>query len=192
MVAPDCLDPSSALRQDIASEAWRWRTPRLKGQRNHRVNVHGVADALGLELRYRPLPQLGGLMVGPELVAINSLASDPRRRFILAHEIGHVLVSRGAFECPDEVEEWACDWFARDLLAPLRLLPGRVDDTRALARSYGIPRDELEAQLAAREQAVGSQSGATVCARCGTRQRASCACAAVPLDCDPVACVESK
>lgn len=110
------------------------------------VQVHDIAHALDIaEIREEPLDSLeGALITGPErdfgIIAINSRSSLERRRFSLAHELGHFLCAwhqqtqDTGFACTRADMAWPQDpakhrqqeaeanRFAIELLAPARFI----------------------------------------------------------------------
>lgn len=81
-----------------------------------------VASSLGVrvETRLMPASVLGATPSGARVV-INEALDEPRRRFVLAHELAHVLVKRGRAQFADpRTEERFADAFADALLLPAR------------------------------------------------------------------------
>lgn len=166
------IAPGSALRGTIRSLAWEIRRP--PARQAQRVDIGISAARIGVSVRQRWLGELEGVTVGDRIIAATRLDDAVRSRFVLAHELGHILIHRAMLSVPSELEEWAADWFARDLLAPLLLVPSEPDPRR-LARRFGLPVRELRAQLSAvrvlggREPVVGWP-----CGTCGTRPLIAC------------------
>lgn len=104
------------------------------------VDLARVADRLGIEVCEREFEEeIDGVYVrlpgAPPVIAVNSSYLKPlsRRRFTLAHEIGHHLLARGShpdarfciFDTPSTKRtliERACDRFAAHLLMPEHLV----------------------------------------------------------------------
>jgi len=165
----DVLHPGSSLREELRELAWSVRFPRPHSRT--RADVEMVARRLGIEVRIRDLGPVEGVAVGDSLVAATGSPRTARTRFVLAHELAHVLIQRKVLVVPTQVEEWVCDWFARDLLAPIRLIdahPRLAEDE--VGRRFSIPTNEAEAQLTAWAvmRGVGA-SGSEPMATFGTR-----------------------
>ncbi len=104
------------------------------------VDLAKVAERLGIEVYEREFEEeIDGVYVrlpgSPPVIAVNSSYQKPlvRRRFTLAHEIGHHLLARGSkpdarfciFDTPSTkrtLVERACDKFAAHLLMPEQLM----------------------------------------------------------------------
>lgn len=92
------------------------------------VNLIQIARHVGIqcirELDIRLDGQLFELDGGRYEVILSSQAPYTRRRFTLAHEIGHLLVARdgGDIACGDEATEELCNAVAAELLLPMRFL----------------------------------------------------------------------
>lgn len=163
------LHPLSDVRFNIGRAAWKFRLPRPR--QAARADVCLVARSLGIDVRVRGMGAVQAVAVGDSLIGTSQPLSRTRGRFVLAHELGHILIHRGLLVAPDGTDEWVADWFARDLLAPLRLLPPDcLVGATVLARRFKIPIAEMRAQLSS--QAVLSGLGPErgwPCATCGTR-----------------------
>lgn len=103
------------------------------------VDPGSVASALGIRIEVRPMAD-GVLGATPSdvRIVINDGLDEPRRRFVLAHEMAHVLVKRGhaTFASP-RIEERFADAFAEALLVPATALGDTVDVDDA-ARELGV------------------------------------------------------
>lgn len=104
------------------------------------ADVMKVADRLGIEIHEREFSEeIDGVYIrlpgAPPVIAVNSCYTKPptRKRFTIAHEIGHHLLSRGVkadarfciFDTPNTrrtLIERACDKFAAHLLMPEELV----------------------------------------------------------------------
>ncbi|MDH7601102.1 MAG: ImmA/IrrE family metallo-endopeptidase [Armatimonadota bacterium] len=136
-----------------------WRTLKLEPP----ADLDRVAEKLGLVVEYREfVPQIDGFYLRlphtPPIIAVNSSYVKPleRRRFTLAHEIGHHLLAR-RISNPERlffldtergrrsVLERACDRFAALLLMP-----------EDLVRSYFA---ELESNRSKRVAVMASRFG---------------------------------
>lgn len=112
-----------------------WETLRLEAP----VDLSIITDKLGIEVHEREfVEEIDGIYLrlpgAPPLIAINSLYTKPlvRKRFTLAHEIGHHLLSHrispgkrlfffDTSKTRRTTMEFACDRFAALLLMPERL-----------------------------------------------------------------------
>lgn len=85
-------------------------------------NVQEAAFALGVTVLERPLSAASmGLTLPPARVILRDNLSGYMKDYVLAHELGHVLVARG--RCPwivPALEEGFCDEFADALMTALR------------------------------------------------------------------------
>lgn len=88
-----------------------------------------VASSLGVRVEARLMPaSVLGATPSDARVVINEALDEPRRRFVLAHELAHVLVKRGRAKFVDaRTEERFADAFAEALLVPARALADVVD-----------------------------------------------------------------
>lgn len=97
-----------------------------------------IVEIYGVEVRYSPLPFDGWcLQFGErELVRINSEATNPRRRFTLAHELGHLIlrvptvVGESIFDetRSKNAEEKRVDKLAAELLLPKSIVLAHVKE----------------------------------------------------------------
>lgn len=103
---------------------------------------------------------------------------DPKSRFILAHELGHLLMheyheqaysedgsGRLTFIQPEESAETQANWFAACFLAPDHLARGCKDETE-LCLQFDFPADYASIRLDDMSRNAPKSSGAT-CASCG-------------------------
>ncbi len=88
-----------------------------------------------------------------------AVADDPRARFTIAHEIGHLLLAdevpdsyvayarrnRKASLRPFEDPEWQANEFAAELLAPCRLVAGMTD--KRIKEEFGVSLEVARIQL---------------------------------------------
>jgi hypothetical protein len=98
------------------------------------VNVEGLAARVGVSrIESRPMKATGLLIADRGSLSILTRAGDPphRRRFTIAHELGHILLARAAGEEIDRFhrgrtrytnEERAADRLAAELLMPSHLV----------------------------------------------------------------------
>ncbi len=104
-----------------------------------------LLDRLGLQIELWPLPdECSGVSIkinGKRYVALNAGHSIRRRRFTLAHEIGH-------FYCGPE--EWRADRFAAALLMPadvIKVLVAKGKDRYKIADALGVSVDAVTVRL---------------------------------------------
>jgi hypothetical protein len=96
------------------------------------VAVAGIAeDLLGLHVGLCELELSGMLVPDERRIWLNAPESEPRRRFTLAHELGH----------------WVCQCRGRRAVPPIYCRTGDVDEERAA----GVRRLEREANIFAAE-----------------------------------------
>jgi hypothetical protein len=77
----------------------------------------------------------GMAQAGRNIFVASTITSSRQWRWVVAHELGHILVQRGQLPHCHESEEWTADWFARELLAPTAELAtlGQLSDEAAAA-----------------------------------------------------------
>lgn len=108
------------------------------------IDLDAIAWTLGIAVRYRPLEKCEATIVGSArraIVSVNSNAIPTRRRFSLAHEVGHWRLHRGQLlfcsgkdignptHNPLNPESLA-DQFASDLVLPPFMFKPRVTKMR--------------------------------------------------------------
>ena len=139
------------------------------------VPVEQIAKSLGLEIRYAPLEgDLSGALVredGQAYIGVNSTHHSNRRRFTIAHELGHYVLHKGMklhvdtdFRVnwrddesskainPDEIE---ANRFAAELLMPTDFLMKDIDALKnvnqssldALANRYRVSSQAMKIRL---------------------------------------------
>lgn len=141
-----------------------------------------VAKALRVRVRRSSLAApLSGLTLGDREVVVNRSLAGRDYRFTLAHELGHVLVLRGAaVSAYWQSEELFADAFARELLLPAREVRA-CSRLRDLVKQYVLPAPEALAQIQVagfEDPLVRDENGNIACIRCGARNRGtSCVCA---------------
>jgi hypothetical protein len=155
-------------------------TPQARAAEIHRqlgelpppISVHQIAQALDIHhIREEPLTNFEGCLVtDPERSAgdilVNSGASKPRRRYTIAHELGHFLCTwhksgdEGSFRCSRsdmtvsrgqrgrDLQEAEANQFAIELLAPKRFLSKHLRRLPELERNLSINK-ELDISKAA-------------------------------------------
>ena len=110
------------------------------------TDLHGIASRLGIPIIEESIGGSGALRRTPDGLQIvcNPKQRLPRRRFTIAHELGHAIIetSGDSFNQNTKETERLCDLFAVELLMPERYfrehLPQNVTLTgiRALAAQY--------------------------------------------------------
>ena len=153
------------------------------GVKSAPVPVEDIAQALGIEVRHTPAEEhLSGFLVrapgtGRAIMGINKNQHPNRRRFSIAHEIGHFLLHPGQDIYVDErsesgltvnlrgedasagtnPEEIEANMFAAELLMPIALLKADLASTGTLDF---LDDDSLERMLAglAKKYGVSKQA----------------------------------
>jgi Zn-dependent peptidase ImmA (M78 family) len=100
----------------------------LRGYRDDRDTLRTIASKCGVDaIIEEPLPFDGGIFELPAdriVIKLNSYANATRKKFTLAHEIGHLLIASisgksRAMSCRRSAHlERACDMIAAELLMP--------------------------------------------------------------------------
>lgn len=146
--------------RDVLLSHWDHRVP---------VDLFALARALGIEVSCGPgsedeetdLCAVVSCGAGRPRVRVSPSAAEPRRRFALAHAIGHVyLRHEGEFldristysTTQHDLAEAACNRFAVELLMPESavkhfIMKLKVQDLRALARRFGVSEVAMRYQL---------------------------------------------
>jgi len=145
----------------------------IRHQQQSPVDVTGIARELGLavwELKTLPAEKSGKIWKdphgGPSGFSIGLNAREPlsRKRFTLAHEIGHFLLHKGKLESGvfeedtmyrgtgmSSVEEIQANQFAADLLMPMelihRLIGKGMKGVRDLAAELQVSEPALKIRL---------------------------------------------
>lgn len=145
-----------------------------------RVDLTAIAKVLGLEIRDQSLnDDISGCLIridGRNIIGVNADHHDNRKRFTIAHEIGHFLLHKGEEYHLDrapsfkinfrdavssaaiDASEMEANLFAAELLMPAdslaRDLEGGVDladdddgQLQALAERYGVSAQALTYRL---------------------------------------------
>jgi Zn-dependent peptidase ImmA (M78 family) len=129
-------------------------------------DLDGLADWLGLVVEYRPLPEsVPGFYAeisGRPYVVIDSGSCPERRRWTLAHEIAHHILSLGITSAADRFalfdsrsDDRTCDRFAAELLMPASLVRrkaeelghGTADRSSFLASIFRVSRQAMRIRL---------------------------------------------
>ncbi len=166
------------------------------------IDVEGIAKALGASIRLEQLePNVSGLLVrspdGRVVIGVNAQHHLNRRRFTIAHEIGHFVLHKttpGVFidehmvhfradasarqTDPKEVE---ANFFAAALLLPKELLVADVRERqldamdevalKALAERYAVSQQTLTLRLLNLGLLAGMQASSRVARLCGRVRR---------------------
>jgi len=126
------------------------------------IDLEAIAYHLGARVRYRPLDGCEARVVGSDnaaIITVNSRSSHRRRRYSIAHELGHWRHHRGkALVC--RAEEFAvhsalspervADAYAADLLMPRYLFnPAAGQYPKLNFNTVNILADEFETSLTA-------------------------------------------
>lgn len=118
--------------------------------REHRIGrppviVHAIARQLGVEVREsRHLGKLSARLVG-KVIEVNADDAPVRRRFSVAHELGHYFLGTRHGDGP--IAEQEADAFAGELLVPghmLKLAMEQSTDTVELTKIFKVSRQVLE------------------------------------------------
>lgn len=140
------------------------------------VPVERIAEGLGLAIRYTPADEeLSGAIIRTHkevVIGVNSRHHSNRRRFTIAHELGHYRLHSGVevhvdedfrVNLRDEESSKGVNWeeveanrFAAELLMPTKFLLRDVEKFRGidagaiqvLARRYKVSAEAMEIRLA--------------------------------------------
>jgi Zn-dependent peptidase ImmA (M78 family) len=141
------------------------------------VPVERIATAKGCVIRQSDLKEISGILVrtpSGSVIGVNRNHPETRRRFTIAHELGHFLLHEGEGVTYDEdfrvslrsdqsstgtqVAEIEANFFAASLLMPNRLLLADLrtstieledsDATSDLARAFGVSTQAMTLRLA--------------------------------------------
>jgi Zn-dependent peptidase ImmA (M78 family) len=138
------------------------------------VPVEAIAKHLGAQIRYEPGQEdhVSGMAFrlpsGQAIIGVNAAHANTRRRFTIAHEIGHLLLHEGEIFHFDEgfaavygfrdddgtsgpVKESEANAFAAALLMPEDMIRRDVAQLRADA-NFDLESDRMIAQIAKRYQ----------------------------------------
>jgi hypothetical protein len=155
-------DSGEALKyRDPRADSVRFRYHELYGGEVLPVPVEAIAeDLLGLSVRELPLDGVSGLLYPAErAVYVNAKDTPARRRFTLAHEVGHwicqCLEGRGApLMCraedvepdADRTLEREANIFAAELLMPEPAVREAAEDANAAVR-FGVSAEAMQWRL---------------------------------------------
>jgi Zn-dependent peptidase ImmA (M78 family) len=118
-------------------------------ERPDQIDLEAIAWERGAVVKYRPLDKCEAMIVGAQrraIITVNSRAIPARRRFSLAHEIGHWHHHRGRILFCSAADignpahgpldpETQADHFASDLLLPGFMVRPRVQKIKRIALS---------------------------------------------------------
>jgi len=129
-------------------------------------DLDGLADWLGLVVEYRPLPEsVPGFYAeirGRPYVVIDSGACPERRRWTLAHEIAHHILSLGITSaadrfalCDSRSGDRTCDRFTAELLMPASVVRRKAEEvgrdgtnkSALLASLFGVSHQAMRIRL---------------------------------------------
>lgn len=138
------------------------------------VPVEQIARARGLTIKLGPLGDVSGMLVRSQeepVIGVNSQHSRQRRRFTIAHELGHYLLHEGLLSHVDHdfrvnyrnqesslatnTEEIEANFFAASLLMPesfldkLNAASAVADDDQVgeLAKQFDVSRHAMSLRL---------------------------------------------
>ncbi|MFA6486493.1 MAG: ImmA/IrrE family metallo-endopeptidase [Candidatus Magasanikbacteria bacterium] len=128
------------------------------------IPVEQIAEKMNIKISYAPSTDYSGILIrkdGGALMGINSDESPGRRRFTVAHELGHYFLEKGNAVSidyrdnnsrPDKtVHETNADFFAANLLMPKWLLANDYKSTQGsyeerlvrLSERYQVSREAM-------------------------------------------------
>lgn len=125
------------------------------------VPLEDLIRALGLEVRIYDFGPVGidGAAVtagGRPVIVVNEWLERPRRRFTLAHELGHYLLHRGRavyYTCNSRTAGWMereANEYAAQVLMPAQLLARawpEIRSVRWMAKAFGVSSQAMEIRL---------------------------------------------
>lgn len=122
----------------------------VRAQRVLGESLHAMAIRLGVtRIIEEPMPFDGGLYELPDgerIIKLNAESLPARKRFTLAHEIGHLLLGRPGLRSPcghDQALETTCNQIASELLMPR-------EEAVPFVKSLGKPSPEKLRAIASR------------------------------------------
>jgi hypothetical protein len=137
--------PAGAVTDPRADTAAFVAARRLPGE-----PLRAMALRLGVSrIIEEPMAFEGGLFDlshGERIIKLNATSPSTRKRFTLAHEIGHLLLGKPGFRSSDSTDhalERSCDAIAAELLMP-------TDETVPFVKSLGNPSPEKLRTIASR------------------------------------------
>jgi len=120
------------------------------------LDVKTLAEKTGIEVAYEPLnDNISGslrLVNGKWKITVNKYHHPRRRRYTIAHELGHYFLHRHQEKFFEDhvffrgagrsTQEWEANAFASEILMPeeefKRLVHDGIDDIDKLARNFGV------------------------------------------------------
>lgn len=147
----------------------------ISGVREAPVDVEGIARQLGAKIVHEPLDAtISGLLLredGAKLIAVNSEHHPRRRRFTIAHELGHLQLHPGDYIVDSTVrvnrrdtlssmasdrEEIEANAFAAALLMPSPLVRAALEQIRdSFVSNPSRVVDSLATQFDVSSEAMG-------------------------------------
>lgn len=132
-----------------------------------RVPIRRIARRLGAEIIERPLDRMAGMLVREgdrTIIAVNESDPEVRKRFSIAHEIGHMRLHPGRdlfldhnfrvnfrdgnSQTATDAEEIEANQFAAEVLMPAEKVKAAYIE--ALDKAPGVDPEELVRRLAGR------------------------------------------
>lgn len=128
------------------------------------VDVVGIASAIGVDVLYRKDPGWSGALrsssSGEATIWINEAESMERRRFTVAHLIGHLILHQIGEEFREgmfsgSLQETEANRFAVELLAPLWMVEGSLQPWKfwnrtsiaQLSRAFMVGETVIDVQI---------------------------------------------
>jgi hypothetical protein len=124
-----------------------------------------VARELGIEVRWVPhLRMLGasGKLAGRTIIAVRSSLSFIRRQFVVAHELGHYLLSREGVPSAEQQEDW-CDYVGAAIQMPRGAFRRRSAETGQNWTQLALDFHVTETSAALRRAETTGEPMAIVC-----------------------------
>ncbi len=136
---------------------------------NPPVPIEEIVDKLGIKVSFAPSNDYSGILIrkkGQTLMGINSNEPEARKRFSIAHELGHFLFSKKSVSVDYRIsnyvekpeEEKHADSFAANILMPRRWVSrdfekisrGTITQNNLtdLAKKYKVSPDAMKFRLA--------------------------------------------
>jgi hypothetical protein len=170
-----------ALARDISQAAAR------QNQARRTLSLERACAQLKVTVEEADMTALQGLALeGRHIIVASWITSLTQRRWVLAHELGHIMVQRGRLPHCYESEEWTADWFARELLVPtleLAVLPHLTDRAAAAYFDVEIEHVILQRMRIASDTRPVIFGNQVLCPDCGHAQfLPRCGCATLRRD----------
>jgi Zn-dependent peptidase ImmA (M78 family) len=112
------------------------------------IDVEAIAMRLGAPVTYAPLGNVEGEFRDGRII-VNRAFSHVRRRYTIAHEIGHLRMHAGSGRAGEEVEREAQAFAGALLIPPAMLWAAFAEDDafESLRRRFEVSRDALSIAL---------------------------------------------